>query len=87
MRVGSRGKEAFVSFQTFVANRVVIEHPLVEKLGNINICNIVEGCFSRVLFSFKASFKICEPIFCKNKTFLFNKKVYFWVVCRYFGNI
>lgn len=48
----------FVSFQTFVANMVVIEHPLVEKLGNINICNIVEGCFSHVLFSFKASLKI-----------------------------
>lgn len=66
----------FVSFQTFVANMVVIEYPLVEKLGNINICNIVEGCFSHVLFSFKASLKIWKPILAKNQNICL-KKAYF----------
>lgn len=34
----------------------VLECPLVDNLCHANICNMVEGCFSHVVFSFFFSF-------------------------------
>ena len=37
---------------TSVANRDVVERPLVDKLCNTNTHNMVEGCFVRFYFIF-----------------------------------
>lgn len=38
------------TLNTCIANREVAEYAVVDKLCNVNTCNIVEGCFSSGFF-------------------------------------
>lgn len=56
----------FVTFKKSAANRDVSECPLVDKLGDVNADNTVEGCFSCLVFVFVFSHPVFSHYNCRH---------------------